>query len=133
MGEKPLILIIDDDFDLVDTVTLVLKKMGLFVAAAYGGREGIERARKERPDLIVLDIMMPDMDGYAVSMELRSDPELSKIPIIMLTSVSDYVIATDVKKAKGRAIVADDFFEKPVDPEALAERIHELLEERGIE
>ena len=130
MTSKPRILIIDDDPDLVDTICMVLENSGLETVPAYGGREGLEKAREKGPDLIVLDIMMPDLKGYDVCRELRTDPKLSGIPIIMLTSEEDYLITADITRVKDQAVEAEDFFEKPVDPEVLVERIHELLSER---
>ena len=127
MTSKPRILIIDDDLDLVETISMILDSSGFETATAYDGHEGLARAREIRPDLIVLDIIMPELDGYGVCRELKGDPELAGVPVVMLTSVDDYVITTDISQAEGRVVMADDFFEKPVDPEALVERIYELL------
>ena len=71
------ILIVDDDPDLVEAVTMILESKNYDVAAAYGGIEGLQKAKTENPDLIVLDVMMPDKDGYAVCKELKADPKLS--------------------------------------------------------
>ena len=68
------ILLVDDDPDLVNAVRMILESKNYEVAAAYGGNEGLEKARSEKPDLIVLDVMMPDKDGYAVCKELKADP-----------------------------------------------------------
>jgi two-component system alkaline phosphatase synthesis response regulator PhoP len=127
MTSKPRILIIDDDLDLVETISMILDSSGFETATAYDGHEGLARAREIRPDLIVLDIIMPELDGYGVCRELKGDPELAGVPVVMLTSEDDYVITTDISQAEGRVVMADDFFEKPVDPEALVERIYELL------
>jgi two-component system alkaline phosphatase synthesis response regulator PhoP len=127
MTSKPRILIIDDDLDLVETISMILDSSGFETATAYDGHEGLARARERRPDLIVLDIVMPELDGYGVCRELKGDPELAGIPVIMLTSENDYVITTDISQADGRVVMAEDFFEKPVDPDALVERIYELL------
>lgn len=121
------ILIVDDDPDLVEAVSMLLEAEGFTPLAAYGGDEGLEKARSEKPDLIVLDIMMPGKDGYAVAKELAEDDELSEIPVIMLTAVTDYVGTTSYSHGDGKGLVADDFFEKPVDPEALVKRIVELV------
>ena len=121
------ILIVDDDPDLVEAVSMLLEAEGMTAIPAYGGAEGLEKARTENPDLIVLDIMMPDKDGYAVAKELAADEGLSGIPVIMLTAVGDYIGSTHYSHASGKDLVADDFFQKPVDPQALVDRIAELL------
>ena len=121
------ILIVDDDPDLVEAVSMLLEAEGLTPLAAYGGVEGLAKAKSDNPDLIVLDIMMPDKDGYQVAKELAADETLSEIPVIMLTAVTDYVGSTSYSHASGKDLVADDFFPKPVDPEALVKRITELM------
>ena len=121
------ILIVDDDPDLVEAVSMLLEAEGMTPIAAYGGVEGLEKAGTESPDLIVLDVMMPDKDGYAVAKELSKNDELSGIPVIMLTAVVDHIGTTHYSHASGKDLVADDFFQKPVDPEALVKRIAELV------
>lgn len=120
------ILIVDDDPDLVEAVSMLLESKGLTPLAAYGGVEGLAKARNEKPDLIVLDVMMPDKDGYAVAKELAEDEQLSEIPVIMLTAVVDHISTTEYSHASGKELVADDYFQKPVEPEVLVERILEL-------
>ncbi len=121
------ILIVDDDPDLVEAVSMLLEAEGLIPVAAYGGVEGLEKARSENPDLIVLDVMMPDKDGYAVAKELAKDERLSGIPVIMLTAVIDHIGDTHYSHASGKDLVADDYFQKPVDPEVLVARIRDLV------
>jgi two-component system alkaline phosphatase synthesis response regulator PhoP len=121
------ILIVDDDPDLVEAVSMLLEAEGMNPLAAYGGVEGLARAKEDKPDLIVLDIMMPDKDGYEVAKELAADDQLSDIPVIMLTAVTEYVGSTSYSHGSGKELVADDFFEKPVEPEALVKRILELV------
>jgi len=121
------ILIVDDDPDLVEAVSMLLEAEGMTPIAAYGGVEGLERAKSESPDLIVLDVMMPDKDGYAVAKELAANDSLSDIPVIMLTAVVDHIGDSHYSHASGKDLVADDYFQKPVDPEALVVRIGELV------
>ena len=121
------ILIVDDDPDLVEAVSMLLEAAGMTPLAAYGGVEGLERAKNDNPDLIVLDVMMPDKDGYAVARDLAKDDSLSEIPVIMLTAVVDHIGDTHYSHADGKDLVADEFFQKPVDPEALVDRIKELV------
>ena len=85
------ILLVDDDPDLVNAARMILEAKNFEVAAAYGGVEGLQKARTENPDLIVLDVMMPDKDGYAVCKELKSDPQLSRIPVLLLTAVVSHI------------------------------------------
>jgi len=121
------ILIVDDDPDLVEAVTMILESKNYEVAAAYGGIEGLQKARTENPDLIVLDVMMPDKDGYVVCKELKADPELSNIPILLLTAVVSKIATSRYTQQMGLETEADDYIDKPVEPEVLVKRIETLL------
>ena len=121
------ILIVDDDPDLVEAVTMILESKKYDVAAAYGGLEGLEKARTEKPDLIVLDVMMPDKDGYAVCKEMKADPQLKKIPILLLTAVVSKIPTTHYTQQMGMETEADDYMDKPVEPAELVNRIEVLL------
>ena len=121
------ILIVDDDPDLVNAVTLILKSKKYEVAAAYDGNEGLAKAKTEKPDLIVLDVMMPDKDGYAVCKDLKADRALSNIPVLLLTAVASHVPTTRYTQQMGMETEADDYLDKPVEPKVLAERIETLL------
>ena len=121
------ILVVDDDPDLVEATSIILKTMKYDVSAAYGGVEGLEKARNEKPDLIVLDVMMPDKDGYTVCKELKADPELSGIPVLLLTAVVSHISTTRYTRQMGMETEADDFIDKPVEPQVLVERIEALL------
>jgi two-component system alkaline phosphatase synthesis response regulator PhoP len=123
----PKILIVDDDPDLVEAVTMILESKDYDVIAAYGGIEGLEKAKAEDPDLIVLDVMMPDKDGYAVCKELKADPECSKIPILLLTAVVSKISTTRYTQQMGLETEADDYIDKPVEPAELVKRIEILL------
>ena len=127
MGNK--VLIIDDDPDLVEAVSMLLEAEGLSPLGAYGGNEGLAMAKSENPDLIVLDVMMPDMDGFQVGKELLTDNVLRNIPLIMLSAVAEHVGDTNYKPhADAKALEADDWFDKPVDPHALVKRIKQLID-----
>ncbi len=121
------ILVVDDDPDLVETTSIMLKAKNYDVIAAYGGIEGLEKARNEKPDLIVLDVMMPDKDGYAVCKELKADATLSRIPVLLLTAVVSHIPTTRYTQQMGMETEADDFIDKPVEPEVLVQRIEALL------
>ena len=121
------ILIVDDDSDFVEAVTMILKPKKFEVVAAYNGKEGIEKVKTERPDLVVLDVMMPEKDGYTVCRELKSDPKWSHIPILLLTAVASHVPTTRFTQQMGMETEADDYIDKPVEPEVLVKRIETLL------
>ena len=123
----PKILIVDDDPDLVEAVTMILESKDYDVIAAYGGIEGLEKAKTEEPDLIVLDVMMPDKDGYVVCKELKADPQYSKIPILLLTAVVSKISTTRYTQQMGLETEADDYIDKPVEPAELVKRIEILL------
>jgi len=121
------ILLIDDDPDLLNAVRMILESKNYNVAMAFGGIEGLEKAKTENPDLIVLDVMMPDKDGYSVCKELKSNPELSRIPVILLTAVVSHISTTRFTQQMGMETEADDYIDKPVEPNVLVKRIEALL------
>jgi PAS domain S-box-containing protein len=106
------VLVIDDDPTARDLMERFLTREGFQPVTAEGGEEGLKLARKSRPDVITLDVMMPKMDGWAVLQELKSDPELRGIPVIMVTIVDDKNLAY--------TLGADDYMTKPIDREQLA-------------
>lgn len=120
MAEK--ILIIDDDIDTLKLVGLMLERQGFKIAVASNGTLGITRASAEHPDLILLDVMMPDLDGYEVTRRLRSDPALAHIPIIMFTAKT----MVDDKVAGFEAGV-DDYLTKPTHPAELTAHVKAVL------
>jgi two-component system alkaline phosphatase synthesis response regulator PhoP len=121
------ILVIDDDPDLVEATSMILKSRHYDVVAAYGGIEGLEKAKTEKPDLIVLDVMMPDKDGYTLCKELKADPVLNAIPVLLLTAVVSHISTTRFSHQMGMETEADDYMDKPVDPAELVKRIEVLL------
>lgn len=121
------ILIVDDDPDIVESVTVVLQKKGHEVIQAYGGVEGLEKAKKEKPEAIILDVMMPDKDGYAVCKELKTDPACRSIPILLLTAVVSKIPTTAYTHRMGMETEADDYVDKPVEPGELVRLVERLL------
>lgn len=113
------ILVVDDDKKIVDLVALYLKRDGYNVLKAYDGQEALDLARRKQPDLIVLDLMLPELDGTDVCRLLRAE---SPVPIIMLTARS-----TDEDKLRGLDIGADDYVTKPFNPRELVARIRAVL------
>jgi two-component system alkaline phosphatase synthesis response regulator PhoP len=122
------ILVVDDDPDLVESVTTILQSKNHEVIQAYGGEEGLEKAKKERPDAIILDVMMPDKDGYEVCKELKADPDYSDIPILLLTAVVSQIPSSTYTSRMGMETEADDYVDKPVEPSELVLLVERLLE-----
>ena len=121
------ILVVDDDPDLVETVAMMLESKGCEVGRAYDGIEGEESIKKRRPDLIVLDVMMPRKDGYELCAELKANKETSDIPIVLLTAVGEAVPTTKYTHADGMSTEADDYIAKPIDTEGMWQIVSALL------
>ncbi|MGO9020987.1 MAG: response regulator [Syntrophobacteraceae bacterium] len=121
------VLIVDDDPDMVETVGMMLESKGYEVGKAYDGVEGEESIRKRRPDLVVLDVMMPRKNGYVLCSELKKNKETKEIPIILLTAVGEAVPSTTYSHADGKATEAEDYIAKPVDAKDLVESIERLV------
>jgi DNA-binding response OmpR family regulator len=113
------ILVVDDDKKIVELVSLYLRRDGYGVLAAYDGREALDLARQKQPDLVVLDLLLPELDGREVCRILRAE---SRVPIIMLTARS-----TDDDKLVGLELGADDYITKPFNPRELVARIRAVL------
>ncbi len=126
MGKK-YVLIVDDDPDMVETVGMMLESKGFEVGKAYDGIEGEESIKERRPDLVVLDVMMPRKNGYVLCAELKKNKKTRDIPIILLTAVGEAVASTSYSHADGMATEADDYIPKPVDAAGLVEAIERLL------
>src|SRR3989304_3365258 len=120
MAEK--ILVVDDDLDTLKLVGLMLERQGYEITVATNGELGLSKAAPEKPDLILLDIMMPDIDGYEVPRRLRADPSLAHIPIIMFTAKS---MVDD--KVAGFEVGADDYLTKPTHPAELTAHVKAVL------
>ena len=119
---KNRILFVNDDSDFVKALSPILKARNYSISAASGGEEGLEKARRERPDLILLETKMPDMDGFAVCSRLRADRNTKAIPVIM---VSDNGGSESVMKA--RASGANDYIVKPVNLVTLLSKLRKFL------
>ena len=122
MFKKRKILIVEDDRDICRTTELYLSSLGLDILTAFDGKEGLEKAKTSRPDLIILDLGLPYLPGEEVCRELRKEEGSRHIPIIMVTAKN-----TDVDRVIGRVIGADYYITKPFDLNLLAEKIKILL------
>jgi len=121
------ILVVDDDAELVELIAFNLKQAGYSIGTATNGVEAIKKARSLGPALIVLDIMMPELDGFAVCEILRHHPATAAIPIMMLTALS-----SELGRVAGLGSGASDFVTKPFSPRLLVQRIEELLQKASI-
>ena len=127
MSEKKRILVVDDEPDFCAIVQGNLEKEGFDVEVAYDGVEGIEKVHANPPDAIVLDVMMPEKDGYVVCKELKSDGKYAGIPIVLLTAVADKVTSTRYSHYDGMSTEADDYLPKPASAEQITQSIKNLL------
>lgn len=119
------ILVVDDEVHIVQIVKFNLERRGGYqVLVAKNGEEGLETAKKEKPDLILSDVMMPKMSGFKFCEELRKDPEITATPFIILTAKGQ---ESDIKT--GQDSGADDYITKPFSPKALLSKVFEILGE----
>jgi len=125
MTEKKRILVVDDEPDFCSIVQGQLEKEGFLVDVAYNGVEGLEKVYANPPDAIVLDVMMPEMDGYEVCK--KSDEKCVNIPIILLTAVASHVTSTRYTHRDGMATEADDYIAKPASADQISKSIKQLL------
>jgi len=130
MQKQTKILVIDDDSDLQAAVKTVLESKSYQVVAAYDGDEGLRKVVEERPDLIILDVIMPGKHGFDVCRELKTDPKyhfFSQIPVLMLTVYPDDREKMHLSVREGMLMEAEDYIQKPFDPGEVLSRVEELL------
>ena len=123
MAER--LLIVDDDLDTLRLIGLMLERQGYEIIAASNGKQALDLAKSELPDLIILDVMMPDLDGYEVARRLRADEDTLKIPIIMFTAKSQMD-----DRVTGIEAGADAYLTKPTQPRELFAHIKAMLARR---
>ena len=117
------VVCIEDEPEMIDLVRLILGRKGFHVIGANGGVEGIEAVRREKPDLVLLDLMMPDMDGWEVYQQMKADPQLRDIPVVVVTAK-----AQSIDKVLGLHIAkVDDYITKPFGPQELLESVEKIL------
>jgi len=121
------ILVVDDDAEMVELLSFSLKQAGFCIGTASNGVDALKKARSLKPDLIVLDVMMPELDGFAVCEILRRDPATASLPIMMLTALS-----SELGRLAGLGSGASDFLSKPFSPRLLVGKIEELLKSTSI-
>ncbi len=123
-GKKKRILVVDDEPDIVTLIKSRLEANGYEVVSAYNGRDGVEKAQESHPDMILLDLMMPIMDGYEAGQKLKENPKTKDIPIILFTAAS----AEEVAKKGAETIDAIDYVVKPFDDAALLFLINRIAD-----
>ena len=117
------ILCIEDEPEMIDLIRLILSRHGFNVQGANGGREGLKKISENSPDLVLLDLMMPDIDGWEVYQQLKADEKTSEIPVIVVTAK-----AQNIDKVLGLHIAkVDDYISKPFSPQALLESVQRVL------
>ncbi len=127
MSAKKRILVVDDEPDFASIVQGNLEKEGFEVDIAYNGVEGMEQVAANPPDAIVLDVMMPEKDGYEMCKELKADEKYQDIPVVLLTAVASHVTSTRYSHADGMSTEADDYIAKPASAEEITQSVKGLL------
>ena len=121
--ERRKVVCIEDEPEMIDLIRLILSRKGFELIGAVGGREGLETVRRVKPDLVLLDLMMPDMDGWEVYQQMKADEELKDIPVIVVTAK-----AQSIDKVLGLHIAkVDDYITKPFGPQELLESVYRIL------
>jgi two-component system, OmpR family, response regulator VicR len=117
------VVYIEDDLEMIDLVTLILNRRGFLVKGAHGGRNGVDMVFQDAPDLILLDLMMPGMDGWEVYQQIKSNEKTRQIPVIIITAK-----AQDIDKVLGLHIAkVDDYICKPFRPQELLDSVERIL------
>ena len=132
MEKRAKILLVDDDVDFVESTKTILESKPYEVIVAYDGDEALQKARAEKPDLILLDVIMPVKDGFTAAEQLKKDPQLSKIPTLMLTAFAEKSMETSIPVSRGFTLETEDYIDKPVSPEELLARVEEHLKKAGF-
>jgi len=121
--EKKTVICIEDEPEMIDLIRLILGRKGFDLVGAIGGQEGIDAVRQLKPDLVLLDLMMPDMDGWEVYQQMKADDELKSIPVIVVTAK-----AQSIDKVLGLHIAkVDDYVTKPFGPQELLQSVNKVL------
>ncbi len=128
MNDKKIIMVVDDDPDLVESVAMKLESKNFSVIKAYDGVEAYDKIKIQRPEMIILDVMMPRKNGYELCDELKKSDEYKDIIILLLTAVADAVTSTNYTHMDGKTTLADDFVPKPIDLDKLMDIVTDNLE-----
>jgi len=127
MSDKKKILVVDDEADAREFVKVILEQKDYEVILGENGREAVEKAESEKPDLIILDVMMPELDGFGACEKIKTSDDLKSIPVILLTAVEDHMKSTKYPVDGVMRAKADEYIPKPVQPDNLTEAVEGLL------
>lgn len=127
MAEQPYILIVDDDPDILENIVTVLETQPYRLATAQDGKKCMELVKQEVPDLLILDLLMPRMDGWGVIREMRSEPRFARVPIMILTTVIEDASRRRYELETGMAMDVQAYVQKPVTPSELLRQVEKLL------
>jgi two-component system alkaline phosphatase synthesis response regulator PhoP len=127
MAEQPYVLIADDDPDILENIVTVLETQPYRLATAQDGKKCMELVRQEAPDLLILDLLMPRMDGWGVIREMRSEPRFARVPIMILTTVIEDASRRRYELETGMAMEVQAYIQKPVAPSDLLRQVEKLL------
>lgn len=130
MEKKAYILIVDDDPDILEGITAILETQPYRLATARDGKKCMEMMAQEIPDLLILDLLMPRMDGWGVIREMRSEPRYAKVPIMVLSTVVEDASRRRYELETGLAMDVQDYIQKPARPDELLRRVDRLLKAR---
>ncbi len=127
MDKQPYILITDDDPDILENLTTILGTRPYRLATARDGKQCLALIKQEQPDLLILDLLMPRLDGWGVIRELRSDPQYARLPIMVLTTVVEDASRRRYELEVGMAMDVQDYVQKPAKPTDLLQHVEKLL------
>lgn len=127
MDKEPYILIVDDDPDILEGILTILETQPYRLATARDGKKCMEMIATEIPDLLILDLLMPRMDGWGVIREMRSEPRYANVPIMILTTVIEDASRRRYELETGLAMDVQDYVQKPAKPADLIQRVEKLL------
>ena len=127
MSSKPKIMVVEDNTDEVKLIKMILEPEGYDVVTALNGNEAKEKMKVEKPDFVVLDVMMPEMDGFAFCSWIGSKADYKGLPVVFLTGVAKHLLDTKYPLNGVMRADADDYLEKPIKPEVLLDTIAKLL------
>jgi len=127
MSKQQHILVVDDDPGVVEAVSMKLNSLNFRTTKAYDGIEAFEKIRQDKPDLVILDVMMPRKDGYELCDELKKSSDYKDIAVVLLTAVAESVATTSYTHLAGKSTLADDYIAKPIDLDKLMEIVQDNL------
>jgi len=127
---KKKVLLVDDDRDFLEVTKIALEEGNFEVATATNGKECLDKLDSFKPDVLILDIMMPEKSGFEICKEIKDSLKYNRIPVIMLTALKKKLGTTSYSVSQGLDLEAEDYIDKPVDPKELISRINKLLERK---